>query len=228
MAILKEKWGPDALPVTKALFDLIGRLGHELEASYSEKPTSTQVAAAANSPTRQLSLKAKEIDGRWGYVNRKGAIIIAPQFDFADDFENGAARVRWGFGSGMRYGLIDTQGRILAKPIYSEMDVFSEGLARVIHDGLSGFIDRQGIEVVPPRYDAVSDFSRGRAAVRRRRNEGFIDPTGAEIIPCLFSSGEDFSDDWTTVQVNRSTGWVEFRVDRFGRLKLKDHNRHGS
>ena len=34
-----------------------------------------------------------KVDGKWGYINRNGAVVIPPQFEYAEDFHNGLAIV---------------------------------------------------------------------------------------------------------------------------------------
>ena len=46
-------------------------------------------------------------NGKWGYVNRKGRVVIAPRFRVAYDFSDGRATVK----EVRRLGYIDRQGR---------------------------------------------------------------------------------------------------------------------
>src|SRR3954463_10837627 len=48
-------------------------------------------------------------DGKWGYINRTGEVVIKPQYDDAWDFSEGLAYVR----AGMRRGLIDKTGQMV-------------------------------------------------------------------------------------------------------------------
>lgn len=47
-----------------------------------------------------LCAKPEGKQSKWGYVNEKGSFIIAPQFDWAEGFKNGVAKVKrngtWG------------------------------------------------------------------------------------------------------------------------------------
>ena len=91
---------------------------------------------------------------------------IYPQFDWAEDFSGGLARIRIG---GL-YGVIDTAGSVIAEPQFDSVQSFSEGLAAVrIGDwdtGLWGFIDTNGNVIVEPQFDSVQSFSEGLAVVR--------------------------------------------------------------
>src|SRR5437868_9194689 len=71
---------------------------------------------------------------KWGYMNASGKIVIPPQFDAADYFYEGLARVtvdkkkREGIGKG---GYIDKTGKWVIKPQFDLASEFSEGLAAV-------------------------------------------------------------------------------------------------
>ena len=80
----------------------------------------------------------------YGYINKKGAVVIEPQFRDARPFSDGMARVKYRFGQ--EFGYIDTTGNSVIKPQfeYTAYD-FSEGLAFVYYPGYGySFIDKEG------------------------------------------------------------------------------------
>jgi hypothetical protein len=48
-------------------------------------------------------------NGKYGYINRAGKVIIEPQFDLADEFSEGLARI----GIAGNFGYIDEAGKIV-------------------------------------------------------------------------------------------------------------------
>jgi len=72
-----------------------------------------------------------EKNGRAGFINADGKVIIPPEFDvgwFAEeDFLEGLSPAR----SGDNWGFIDTQGNWVIQPKYWRVGTFSEGLAAV-------------------------------------------------------------------------------------------------
>ncbi|MCI0472893.1 MAG: WG repeat-containing protein, partial [Ignavibacteria bacterium] len=81
-----------------------------------------------------------EADGKYGYIDTTGKIIIKPQFDNARDFYEGLAVV----GIGQKWGYIDKTGMIVIESEYDYVYNFSEGLAIVELGEKYGAIDLTG------------------------------------------------------------------------------------
>lgn len=95
-------------------------------------------------------------NGKIGFIDRTGKLIITPRFESVDDFSEGLARITittdphsYPF---TKYGYIDTTGEIVIKPQFDEAYDFSEGLALVKVGDLHGFIDRTGQMVIEPQF----------------------------------------------------------------------------
>lgn len=99
-------------------------------------------------------------NGKIGYANESGEIIISPRFDAALPFHSGLA----GFCEGCVSEKVD------------EHSVWS--------GGLWGFINKQGIVVIPAQYDKImSDFEEGFATVEKNEMIFQIDSCGNKISP---------------------------------------------
>ena len=72
-------------------------------------------------------LVAVRIDGKYGYANKTGKIVIAPQFDEVYQFREGLASAR----TGSWWGFIDKTGEWVIEPKPWHSFGFSEGLAAV-------------------------------------------------------------------------------------------------
>src|SRR4029434_6193855 len=75
--------------------------------------------------------------GKWGYIDRQGQFVIAPQFDEVWGFSEGLAAMR----QGDLWGFIDQKGAIVVPPRYFRVDRgFVNGLAYVtVRDGEGPF-----------------------------------------------------------------------------------------
>jgi len=127
---------------------------------------------------KQVGLFHMIQNGKYGYIDSKGKIVIQPQFDEADEFSEGLAPVR----VGDKWGYIDPTGRIVIKPQYGRVGEFSEGLAAVsVPGGKEGYMDRAQRIVIQPQFDKAWPFVGGLARVKIGDKVGYIDKKGNYI-----------------------------------------------
>ena len=144
----------------------------------------TITALAQQRDTQKLF--SVEKNGKWGFIDDAGKVIIPLEFDSANEFHEGLALVT----IGKQKAFIDTSGRVVIKPQFDLVDDFSEGLAavnigqtRIANIGLIGnpgkwgYIDKTGKLAIPLRFTHAEDFSEGLAAVTDGNRSGFIDHT---------------------------------------------------
>ena len=74
------------------------------------------------------SLAAVRIGNHYGFIDKRGKIVITPQFDEAHDFSEGVAVVKI---SG-RYGFIDKEGNMAFVPQFFAAHDFSNGRAAIV------------------------------------------------------------------------------------------------
>jgi len=122
-------------------------------------------------------------DGKFGYIDHSGNVVIPPRFYWGGIFSNGFAKV---YVCGREVS-INVTGRI--QPLRVESD---GGLA-ISHAGSKiGYVDSAGQFRIPARFEDGLPFSEGLAAVKSGGKWGFID-TGAHFqIPPQFDSAYYF------------------------------------
>ena len=98
-----------------------------------------------------------------GYIDRSGAVVIEPQFDYAYPFAGDRARIftgkltSYGYPDEGFYGYIDRTGRVVIRALYENAGDFSEnGFAIVCKNKKYGIIDTEGNTVVDFAYDDIS------------------------------------------------------------------------
>lgn len=75
-----------------------------------------------------------------GYLGKNGQVQIPFEFDRADHFSQGLARIK----AKGRFGFIDTTGRIVIPPQFDSVEPFENGLAWIMAGNEFGYIDRSG------------------------------------------------------------------------------------
>jgi hypothetical protein len=109
------------------------------------------------------SLRPIQKDGKWGYIDRTGKVVIKPQFYWAEEFSEGLAAFESDEGL---YGYIDETGRVVIEPKLERWSPFSEGLAAVAIKNMEwGYIDKTGKWVIEPHFFYANPFKDGFASV---------------------------------------------------------------
>jgi hypothetical protein len=145
-------------------------------------------------------------EGKCGYIDKTGKVVIEPRFGSAYSFSEGLAVVMTGDmkpGQKWAWGYIDKAGKFVIEPQFAFASGFSEGLAAVCVGDFStpakeiedfpkwGYIDKTGKIVITPQFSGLSqgNFSGGMAWVSleffpspdSRRGPSYIDRTGKFI-----------------------------------------------
>lgn len=137
-------------------------------------------------------------DGKMGYIDQTGSMVIPAVYEFAGLFLEGLAPVKLDG----KYGYIDLSGRMVIEPQYESADYFSYGRAFVKMDGKYGMIDKTNKLVLEPEYDAftsimegsilrwagyyspVSEESQGLAILYKGEEQFYLLPDGSVIPAC--------------------------------------------
>jgi len=113
-------------------------------------------------------------DGKSGFMNMKGEMVVQPVYDKARAFKNGRAAVS---KSGL-WGYLDTQGNEIIPLKYDEVGDFNEGMANVLQGKKWGYIDMKGQTIIPFQYNEADGFVGQQAIVFIKNKHCLIDPKG--------------------------------------------------
>lgn len=145
--------------------------------------------AVCNGQTNHSSLFQIFENGKTGFINSMGQVVIQPTFLSAGEFSEGLVSAR----INGTYGYIDETGKFVIQPQFDYATPFSEGLAVVYNDGHPFFINKQGQKSFEINFPAVGKFKNSRAKVQTATKKmGFIDKHGKLIIDTVFSSINSF------------------------------------
>ena len=164
-----------------------------------------------------------KLNGKYGFIDKTGKVVIEPKFDAVSDFSEDLAAVRiennlWGF--------IDKSGNWTIKPQFSWAYNFSEDLARVQVNGDKygdygkwGFIDKSGKFIIEPQFEdkltgvaeASQGFHEGLAMIEVNYLKGFINKEGKIVIKPQFRYGYHFVDGLACVtkELNSKWGYID-------------------
>lgn len=129
-------------------------------------------------------------NGKYGYIDKTGKVVIPPQFENTMGFSEGLAATKLNG----KYGYIDTTGKWVIEPKFDFTYKFSEGLAMVRIGKKFAWIDRSGKIVIEPQdfEDTAVGFSEGRTAVKINGKWGYIDTTGKIVIEPKYKKATRF------------------------------------
>ena len=86
-----------------------------------------------------------KLDGKYGFIDPTGNLVIPCKYDGVGSFSEGLAEVKLDG----KWGYADPTGNMVIPCKYDRADSFSEGLALVKLDGVSLFyIDKNGKEYI--------------------------------------------------------------------------------
>ncbi|SDC73379.1 WG repeat-containing protein [Shouchella lonarensis] len=140
----------------------------------------------------------KEADGKAGYLNEKGDIVIAPSYDVALPFSEDRAIVGLTKDYDTHYGLIDREGKVLIAPHYNEVRDLKEaryGLGEPI-DPTQTFLGthyalatKDGELLSDFVYTDIEPFHDGVASVVQADETFLIDLSGQKASPAFQGAG---------------------------------------
>lgn len=171
-----------------------------------------------------------EENGKLGYKNELGNIVIEPQFYAAGEFSEGLApvgiQIEDLFES--RWGYIDENGKMVIEPLYGGVDEFSYGLARVESADCDeegnhkyGIINKAGTLIVDTiyndlridygsdwQYDDDSSYDKDIFKVVIDAKIGFVTINGL-VGQQLYDDAECFYAGKAAVELNGKWGFID-------------------
>jgi hypothetical protein len=127
-------------------------------------------------------------EGKYGFIDRSGDIVIDYTFDTVRPFSEGVAVVE---KDDLKYQVIDKNGNFIAEPSYELCGSPGDGLVGMKKDGKVGFVDTKGNVVIDFKFQGdnggrplsgliwpIYSFREGRTAVLKDDNVWIINRSG--------------------------------------------------
>jgi hypothetical protein len=148
-----------------------------------------------------------ELNGKWGYIDSFGKIVVAPRFPiYGRDFDAGGTaqvvleikRKPGGRTADIQlvYGYINRSGKLILRDSqYDEivMPYNAEGFAVVRKGEKKGFVNKEGEEAVGWFDDAINFSKIGLAAIKQGDKWGYVDQSGNVVVRPSFDRAFTFS-----------------------------------
>lgn len=176
------------------------------------------------------NLVAFEENGRFGYKNESGKIVIEPHFFCAGVFSEGLAPIAIYIEDLLdsRWGYIDENGKMVIEPLFGSADGFSHGLARVQsvdydeeENHKYGIINKAGTLIVDTiyhnlwidygsdwQYEDDSLYDKDIFKVKIDGKIGFVTNNGL-VGKRLYNNAEYFYCGKAAVEINGKWGFVD-------------------
>ncbi|MCX7923003.1 MAG: WG repeat-containing protein [Clostridia bacterium] len=175
----------------------------------------------------------EKADGKFGFIDEKGNVVIAPKFSGVEGFVNGRAVVNVSEDyTNYQYGLIDKKGKFIIDPKYNDVRILGEGMAaagtaidkeNMFKGAKYAIADINGKFLTDYIYYGVSQYENGYASVYDNTSTFFIDKTGkkAANLPSVNGIGTlSFEGDLIKANVDNRIWYI----DKSGRTIWKPNS----
>ena len=172
-----------------------------------------------HSPADENKLRSKKVNGKYGFVDSSGIMIIPPVYDQVLWFTEGLAPVR----IGMKWGFIDEKGVTVIPFKFTSARVFHDGVVIVwvggtlqintpgineISGGSEGIIDKKG-KVLAKGFITINESSQGRMLVGKDDLFGYMDTLGNINVAITYEFAKQFSEGLAAVKKDGKWGYID-------------------
>lgn len=154
-------------------------------------------------------------EGKYGFIDQTGKLVIDMEYDKASDFHEGLACVK----AKGKYGYINAEGTVVIPFEWDQALDFYDGIARVFSgtcdeygypmDGTYSLIDTQGNVRCTLNWEAVRGIEEnGLLAVKERGKWGFVDLNNVVVIEPQWDDVGGFADGIAEYQSGEKYGYL--------------------
>ncbi|MGY6561768.1 MAG: WG repeat-containing protein [Luteibaculaceae bacterium] len=160
----------------------------EFRLDYPDYPFLNELVAEIQISTEKFY--PYELNGKFGFINAKGQVRVAPDYEWVGSFSDGLAQA----GKNGKTGFINKFGNWVIEPIYDDAEPFFNSFSAVELNGYFGLIDRTGNQIIKPTFADVGKASEGFVAVANEQDlYGYFDYKGVLKILHKYSYASEFT-----------------------------------
>jgi hypothetical protein len=120
-----------------------------------------------------------KMENGYGFINKKGEVVIKPVFKKVKGFNQGLAPAQADNGL---WGFISIHGKWIIQPAYADADSAVDNNRFPVKTGQYwGYIEKAGQTIVAPVYEQASAFSSGLARIYKKGIWGYLTLQGQII-----------------------------------------------
>jgi hypothetical protein len=155
----------------------------------------------------------EEGESKWGFVDKTGKVVIAPQFLSVSNFSDGKCGVS---NSDGKWGFIDKEGKISINHQFDGADDFKNGKCIVKSSDKEGVIGKDGKYIVNPQFSNMY-VDGDLFMVQEDEKWGWCDKEGKLVINPQFEQTFPFNDNSiTAVKSGKNWGYI----DKDGKISI--------
>lgn len=157
-------------------------------------------------------------DGKWGYKDEDGNVVIPPKLEAAGEFFLGIAKIT--INNQIKY--LDCYGNFFdfnkpETPENNDNNITdgADELVRFKKNERHGYKNIKGKAIVPPIYVAAWPFSEGLALVKLDLKWGYINSQGKIVIDFIYDFADSFSQGIARVMLDKKYGYINYYGEEF-------------
>ena len=162
-----------------------------------------------------------EHDGKYGYADRSGKIVIPFQFDYAEDFSCDLAKVEAESG----YGFIGTDGQYVIQPVNDDI-IWYQSYCKdnvILYSTANrewGYIDQNGDVLSRFQAETQGDFNESYSNLAdhmttyydpQTQKTGYVNVDGTIALPPQWDAGSAFCEGIATIENNGLCGLIDLQ-----------------
>jgi len=145
-------------------------------------------------------------DGKWGFMDRAGKVVIAPQYEKRTEFREGLAPVQF---APKQWGYIDRTGKIVINPQFEYCGPFKNGYGVAKLPAKWVWVDKAG-KILDLNVDSSFTWSEDLAIFMMGSKYGYINASGKIVINPQFKWSTDFREGLAVAQLdNLLYGYID-------------------
>jgi hypothetical protein len=182
---------------------LVNWNGQEIKSGAGVAIRSAQIPQSKSIEAFHDGLQLFEGQGKFGFRDDRGRLIIPNRYDSAKHFSEGVAAFKL-LG---KWGYLNTDDKIVVNPTFEFAGNFQAGYARVILKGKHGLIDKQGNLQLAIQYDSIIRVQQ-QLLVYQNGKAGLATEQGRIVIQPQYEDLKILSNNQVLVKLNGSFGVI--------------------